>query len=368
MKPQPPPPPSRDSSHRRRSPSPLPMPTHPTSSGPEQFASFASSHLASLRSSRPSLGSSSSSSSSAVAGPSRTGPYIGLGNDGPTNAAASSRKRKLAQRGGVTAKEEEREEVELVGSSSSTRLSSKAKGKGKERALPSSTPASSSRRRVIAAPLPGEESEEEQDVEGKEKLSDYSESSLPLTLSPSNSKLISFSCSLIVPDCPVCLCPPVQATLTPCGHLSSSSLLSLSLLVQTRLTSPLFSSTVCHLCLTTSLATTSIRTFVPPPPPPVWRPFPPTVDPSLLHSRSTNPRARYAPSTLNIEGICPVCREQLPGGLTGKGRRTGAGPGARGGRGAGRGRGGGFGMGGKWKEAEGKGEGVRRLEMRVVDC
>lgn len=117
----------------------------------------------------------------------------------------------------------------------------------------------------------------------------------------------------------------------------------------------LSSSIVCHLCLTTSLATTAIRTFVPPPPPPLWKPFPPsTVNPSLLRSL---PPKRYAPSDLNIEGICPVCREVLPGGLTGKGRRTGT----RGGRG-------GFGLGGKWKEGEGKGEGVRRLEMRVVDC
>lgn len=58
-----------------------------------------------------------------------------------------------------------------------------------------------------------------------------------------------------------------------------------------------------------------------------------------------------------------MCMQVLPGGLSGKGRRTGTAA-SRGGR-AGRG---GFGKGGRWKETDGKGEGVRRLEMRVIDC
>lgn len=346
---------------------PLPMPTHPTQSGPNQHH-----HIHSTRSST------SLASSSTQAGPSRTGPYTGIGGDGPTFRADSPRKRRLealaptsrsSKAKGKAAKVEEKEEddVELDAAGPS----SSAKGNGKERARNltirslSTTPgASESRRRVIPAPSPGEESEEEANEDVKERLSDYSQLSRLLSFPQSLTQLLRLLTDQTAPSASVL---PFKRRSLPAAifvrrtPVSPFPLPRLSLLHSPLLSSPpaltffsLPSSPVCHLCLTSTLATTALRAHLPPPPPPPsqaalssrWRVLIPDPPP-LRHNM---------PKMLNLEGQCPVCREVLPGGLTGKGRRTQDG----------RARGLGFGVGGKKKEGEGRG--VRRLEMRVIDC
>lgn len=183
-----------------RVPPPLPIPTFATQTGPEQsFASFANAHMRSMRSTR--------SSSSAVGGPSTsrasasassTGPYVGLGQDAPP-VASGSRKRKAPaapasatadRKGKGKAKAEDEDDKATVDVSSTTAMAKgKVKGKGKEKAHPdepqaaaaAAVEAASSRRRVIPPPQPGEESDEETNEAGMERLSDYRTSELTTT-------------------------------------------------------------------------------------------------------------------------------------------------------------------------------------------
>ncbi|CED84897.1 golgi apparatus membrane protein tvp23 [Phaffia rhodozyma] len=76
-------------------------------------------------------------------------------------------------------------------------------------------------------------------------------------------------------NCPICLCPPSEACVTPCGHL------------------------MCFACLRNTLL----------------------ANPQSAHRHATQPVSLET----NLEGSCPVCRKVLPGGLLGYGSSKGKG-------------------------------------------